>query len=103
MYHFKIQAAMAIAAWALTSFGQNLPLGRDRLHSRGNYDMTELQNKLSSTAKIYYPNSTDFDTASARWSLLDEPKVNVVVVPGTENDVAETVSVFALLFPCSIP
>jgi hypothetical protein len=103
MYHFKIQAAMTIAAWALTSFGQNLPLGRDRLHSRGNYDMTELQNKLSSTAKIYYPNSTDFDTASARWSLLDEPKVNVVVVPGTENDVAETVSVFALLFPCSIP
>ncbi|KAJ5897015.1 uncharacterized protein N7473_006414 [Penicillium subrubescens] len=91
MYHFKMQAAMAIAAWAFTTVGQNLPLGRDRLHSRGSYDMTELQSKLSSTAKVYYPNSTEFDTASARWSLLDEPKVNVVVVPGTENDVAEAV------------
>jgi hypothetical protein len=103
MYHFKLQVATAIAAWVFTSVGQNLPLARDRppgLHSRGNYDMTELQNKLSSTAKIYYPNSTEFNDASVRWSLLDEPKVNVVVVPGTENDVAETVS--ALVLSCSL-
>jgi hypothetical protein len=103
MHRFKMQAAMAIAAWAFSSVGQNLPLARDRLHSRGNYDMTELQNKLSSTAKIYYPNSTEFHAATARWSLLYEPKVNVVVVPGTENDVAETVSTLVLLLPCSNP
>lgn len=98
MYHFKMEAALAIAAWAFSSVGQDLPLARSRLpglHSRGNYDMTDLQAKLSSNAKIYYPNSTEFVDASARWSLLDEPKVNVVVVPGTENDVAETVGVLS--------
>jgi hypothetical protein len=100
MYQFKIEVAMAIAAWACTAVGQNLPLARSHdpgLHSRGNYDMTDLQAKLSSSAKIYYPNTTEFEAASARWSLLDEPTVNVVVVPGTENDVAETVSAFVFL------
>lgn len=104
MYRFKMEVAMVIAAWAFAAVGQSPPLARNGLsglHSRGNYDMTELQAKLSSSAKIYYPNSTEFDDASARWSLLDEPKVNVVVVPGTENDVAETVGVFVrLLIPC---
>lgn len=100
MYQFKMEVAMAIAAWACTAVGQNLPLARNPvpgLHSRGNYDMTELQAKLSSSAKIYYPNTTEFEAASARWSLLDEPTVSVVVVPGTENDVAETVRAFVFL------
>lgn len=94
MYHLKMTAAMAISAWDLTSVGQNVPGARNRLtglHPRGNYDMTELQNKLSNSAKIQHPSSTEFSDASARWPRLDEHKVNVVVVPGTENDVAETV------------
>lgn len=106
MYYLKMQAAMAIAAWAFTSVGQNEPVARNRapgLHSRGSYDMTELQNKLSSSAKIYYPNSTEFNDASARWSLLDEPKVNVVVVPGTENDVAATVGASVPFLSCILP
>jgi hypothetical protein len=29
---------------------------------------------------------------TTRWSVLEEHKVNIVIVPGTEDDVAETVS-----------
>lgn len=101
-----MEVAMAIAAWAYAAVGQNLP---SCLQSRGNYDMTDLQAKLSSSAKIYYPNTTEFEAASARWSLLGEPTVSVVVVPGTENDVAQTVSTFVFpigmhsVFRCVIP
>ncbi|KAJ4419213.1 hypothetical protein N0V82_005120 [Gnomoniopsis sp. IMI 355080] len=56
------------------------------------YDLTPLQNKLSANASVIYPNDTTaFDTATARWSSYDAPKVSVVVVPGSEKDVAETV------------
>lgn len=51
----------------------------------------ELIGNLSDAAKVYLPGSDEFDTASTRWSVLEAPKVNVVVVPGTADDVAETV------------
>lgn len=65
----------------------------------GNVDFTQLANKLSPTAHIYLPESDEFDSLSARWSNLSMPVANVVVVPGTENDVVQTVghSVFALV------
>ncbi|KAL4876409.1 hypothetical protein BJY04DRAFT_231588 [Aspergillus karnatakaensis] len=46
---------------------------------------------LSDTAEIYFPGSSEFDAATNRWSVLQTPTVNIVVVPGTEGDVAETV------------
>jgi hypothetical protein len=50
--------------------------------------------KLSRSAMLYFPGSSGFMNATTRWSALAEPKVNVVVVPGTETDVVETASFF---------
>ncbi|KAF4994529.1 hypothetical protein FGRMN_5738 [Fusarium graminum] len=47
--------------------------------------------ELSQTARVYYPGSDEFNAASTRWSNLDLPTVNIVVVPGTEEDVVKTV------------
>lgn len=52
----------------------------------------ELVKNLSDSAEVYFPGSSEFEAASTRWSELDEPNVNVVVVPGTAEDVAQTVS-----------
>ncbi|KKY33735.1 putative fad-dependent oxygenase [Diaporthe ampelina] len=47
---------------------------------------------LSAAASVIYPNDTTaFDLATSRWSSYETPTISVVVVPGTENDVAETV------------
>lgn len=90
-----MEIIMAAVAWILTSAGENVPVVSNWLgvFSRGQtVDLTGLVGKLSPAAKIYYPGSEGFEAASTRWSVLDQPTVNVVVVPGTENDVAETVS-----------
>jgi hypothetical protein len=47
--------------------------------------------KLSGETKIYFPGSEDFEKASTRWSNLELPQISIVIVPGTENDVAETI------------
>ncbi|KAK0625079.1 hypothetical protein B0T17DRAFT_260752 [Bombardia bombarda] len=47
--------------------------------------------RCSNTTKIYLQGSSQFNETSERWSVLGAPKVNLVVVPGTENDVAEIV------------
>lgn len=60
-----------------------------------------LRGTLSPTAQVYFPNSTEFDTLTARWSTLAEPKVNVAIVPSTEDDVVKIVS-FALGFISSV-
>ncbi|KAB8235698.1 hypothetical protein ETB97_010246 [Aspergillus alliaceus] len=90
MYPFKIEVATALAVWAITSAGLSTNNSLHGLCPRGN-DLGELGGKLSSTAKVYCPGSEGFKVASTRWSVLDAPKVNIVVVPGTENDVVETV------------
>lgn len=48
--------------------------------------------KLSADTKIYFPGSDEFVKASTRWSNLEVPTVSIVIVPATEEDVAETVS-----------
>ncbi|PKS05902.1 hypothetical protein jhhlp_007733 [Lomentospora prolificans] len=53
--------------------------------------LDQLGRHLSRSAKIYFPGSEEFAKASQRWSVLESPKVDVVVVPGTEKDVAEAV------------
>jgi hypothetical protein len=94
MHRFKVEVITAVAAWVITSACQNVPVARNWLRgvSPRGVDVNALAQKLSSTAKIYHPGSVEFEEASARWSVLDAPQVNVVVVPGTENDVAETVN-----------
>lgn len=104
MHWFGIELLAAVAGWAATSAGANVPIARNWLRGicpRAE-DVQELGRKLSCRAKIYFPGSDEFDAASARWSALGAPKVNVVVVPGTENDVAETVfSSFSIPFSLS--
>ncbi|KAA8641456.1 hypothetical protein EYZ11_002260 [Aspergillus tanneri] len=79
MQGFKLQA-LTVAAWAVSA-----------ACAKGCNSTRELGAKLSQNAKIYCPSSAEFKEASIRWSNLDIPKVNVVVVPGTEKDVVETV------------
>ncbi len=52
----------------------------------------QLSAKLSKTAEIYLPGSDGFDDLVARWSNLSTPVANVVVVPSTENDIVQIVS-----------
>ena len=92
----RMQVATAVAAWAVTSACQSLPITRN-LWSR-DADYKDLSEKLSVSAKVYYPGSDEFEQASTRWSNLEKPTVNIVVVPGTENDVVETVSFASYTF-----
>ncbi|KAF7550906.1 hypothetical protein G7Z17_g5399 [Cylindrodendrum hubeiense] len=94
MHWFKIEALTAVAAWATISVCASLPVRRDDLEGicPGSLsEVTELVKKVSNATKIYFPGSDEFTTATTRWSVLQAPKVNIVVVPGTENDVVETV------------
>ncbi|KYK60923.1 FAD binding domain protein [Drechmeria coniospora] len=52
-----------------------------------------LMPKLSPKAFLYLPlpGSAGFPLATRRWSALESPHVNVVIVPATENDVVEIV------------
>ncbi|KAL5360111.1 FAD binding domain protein [Aspergillus floccosus] len=94
MQWFRFQAATLLAAWAIPAACVTVPIARDISGTpcpQGDPNLGQLKAKLSSTAKIYCPGTTEFEQASARWSVLDAPKVNVAVVPGTEHDVVETV------------
>ncbi|KAK7421591.1 hypothetical protein QQX98_002058 [Neonectria punicea] len=94
MHWFKTEVLTAVAAWVVTSACASLPVRRDALQGncpRSTKDLSKLVKKLSNGTKIYFPGSDDFTTATTRWSVLDAPKVNLVVVPFTENDVVETV------------
>ncbi|KAH2184532.1 hypothetical protein KXW61_000848 [Aspergillus fumigatus] len=93
MRWLKVEAVAALAASAVPAFCLSVPVARDLrgICPRRDDDLKELGAKLSRTGKIYFPGSTEFEQASTRWSVLETPTVNVVVVPGTENDVVETV------------
>ncbi|CAH0000578.1 unnamed protein product [Clonostachys byssicola] len=84
----------AVSVWAWSAAALSIPAIRDaasQICPRSMEEMQQLQDKLSATAKIYFPGSTEFVEASVRWSNLHAPTVNVVVVPGTEQDVSETI------------
>ncbi|CRG86689.1 hypothetical protein PISL3812_03699 [Talaromyces islandicus] len=88
MYCLKLQVIAAVATWAVAAACKNV----EGSHCpRDDLNLTGLRSKLSSSAIVYYPGSSEFTNITTRWSTLDEPKVNAVVVPGTENDVIETV------------
>lgn len=54
--------------------------------------MKTLAPKLSPTAQIYLPDAANFTNYTVRWSNLEPPTPSVVVVPGTEMDVAKIVN-----------
>ncbi|PGH03423.1 hypothetical protein AJ80_08671 [Polytolypa hystricis UAMH7299] len=90
MHRLTIEVITAMCAWAISAVGQSVSTGR-LCPQGGPYNMIELVKKLSPAARIYCPGTEEFEEASIRWSVLEEPKVNVIVVPGTVDDVAETV------------
>lgn len=94
MHRFQIQALTAMAAWALGAAAMNAPIARDYLSGicpRGSQDVEAFAATLSKSSQIYFPGSEEFVNASTRWSVLGAPTVSVVIVPGTEKDVVETV------------
>lgn len=101
MYQLRLCLAALVACAGVVA-GRDISFSG--LDARGhgssrNVDFTQLARNLSPTAHIYLPGSDGFNSLAARWSNLSMPVANVVVVPGTENDVIQTVShfVFALL------
>ena len=60
-------------------------------------DLKTLAPELSRTTEIFLPGSNEFTTYTIRWSNLEPPTPNVVIVPGTENDVAKIVGVYVMI------
>ncbi|KFY01573.1 hypothetical protein V490_00837 [Pseudogymnoascus sp. VKM F-3557] len=92
MYQLK-QGLAALLACAAFATGREISFSDldARGSSSGTVDFTQLASKLSPSAHIYLPGSDGFNSLVARWSNLSMPVANVVVVPGTENDVVQTV------------
>ncbi|KAJ4002667.1 hypothetical protein NW752_002511 [Fusarium irregulare] len=89
--HFTIKFLATVTAWAATATCAATPFARSDAAGSCSEDLGQLGKKLSKEAKIYCPGSPEFEKATTRWSVLAAPKVNIVVVPGTEQDVAKTV------------
>ncbi|KAI5924944.1 FAD binding domain protein [Camillea tinctor] len=87
-----MEVLTAVAAWALSSACKSIPANHwlSSICPRGG-NLTELSGRLSASAQVYYPGSDVFTEATNRWSSFDAPGVNVVVVPGIDDDVAQTV------------
>ncbi|KAK9413949.1 putative FAD-binding PCMH-type domain-containing protein [Seiridium unicorne] len=87
-----MEVITAIVAWAISSTCRNIPAGRwlAPLCPMGANE-TELASRLSLGAHVYSPESDGFTLATSRWSVFDAPGVGIVVVPGVEADVSETV------------
>jgi hypothetical protein len=84
----------AVAAWGVISVVSGEPLRSfsHELFERQDADLSSLAPALSQTAKIYRPGAPEFTTLTTRWSNLEPPTPNIVIVPGTEKDVSEIVS-----------
>jgi hypothetical protein len=51
----------------------------------------ELGSQLSKKAVIYGPTDSRYAAATSRWTDWERPKIEAVVEPGTEDDVAKIV------------
>jgi hypothetical protein len=95
-------APVSLAAWAVTTAISAVscnPTYRQTLFTRTSaqgINLTTLIPELSPAAEVYLPGSSDFATSTIRWSNLEPPTPNVVIAPGTEQDVANIVSKFIL-------
>lgn len=57
----------------------------------------ELGPKLSSAAKITFPDDPSYGSVKARWSDYKAPQPGVVVTVASESDIEQTVCTFASL------
>lgn len=58
----------------------------------GGIDIQALEENLSENAQVYVPSDEPFAALTVRWSNLEPPTPNVVVVAAIEEDVSQTVS-----------
>lgn len=58
----------------------------------GGIDVQALAESLSENAQVYVPSDEPFAALTVRWSNLEPPTPNVVVVAAIEQDVSQTVS-----------
>lgn len=54
-------------------------------------DIEALAKNLSENAQVYVPSDEPFAALTVRWSNLEPPSPNVVVVAAIEEDVSQTV------------
>jgi hypothetical protein len=94
----SVLTPLAVAGWVLTSAvstvsgGPTSPFDLFPRTPAAGIDVKTLAPKLSANAKIYFPGTKEFATYTTRWSNLEAPTPNIVVAPGTENDVQKIVS-----------
>ncbi|KAI0156018.1 putative FAD-dependent oxygenase [Pestalotiopsis sp. NC0098] len=85
-----MEVLSAVSAWAATAVCRNTGLS-DWSNALVSFNGTDLGARLSAGAILYEPGSSGFINATTRWSAFEAPVVSLVVVPSTEEDVAETV------------
>lgn len=93
--------AVAWAATTLLPIVSCLPPGPHHVSPppktpAGGIDVKALAPHLSPSAELYVQGSDAFDAYTIRWSNLDPPSPNVVVVVSNEQDVAKTVRTWRL-------
>ncbi|KAF2276857.1 FAD-binding domain-containing protein [Westerdykella ornata] len=89
-----ISRLFAATAWAVASVlpvVSGNPTDLYNIFPRQNYDLSTLRPKLSANAQIYLPGTPEFTNLTVRWSNLETPNPNIVIVPATERDVSEIV------------
>jgi hypothetical protein len=97
------RVSLLMIARIVLSFFSAVAYGRassDDLFARtpvSGIDVNSLAPYLSSSTRIYLPGSSEFTAYTTRWSNLEPPTPNVVIVPGNEKDVAKIVRTELLL------
>ncbi|KAI1359867.1 putative FAD-dependent oxygenase [Xylaria arbuscula] len=81
----------AVVAWGLSAVCQNSATPQWLAPLCARNTSAELASKLSASAQVYTPGSGGYTEATSRWSAFEAPEINLVAVPGVEDDVAEIV------------
>ncbi|KAI0521823.1 FAD binding domain protein [Xylaria bambusicola] len=88
-----MEVVVAAVAWALSAVCGSFPPSNTLGLCGGKPIESLLRGKLSAGAQIYLSGSDGYAKATNRWSVLDAPTTNIVVVPSVANDVSEIVKV----------
>ncbi|KAK2593328.1 hypothetical protein QQS21_008971 [Conoideocrella luteorostrata] len=89
-----MEVLAAVSSWVISSACNVQVGGNHWLRSMcgpGNQSIAALMSKLSEQAEVHFPGESTYKGATDRWSTLKAPNPTFVVVPATENDVAESV------------
>ena len=88
----KMEALTVVAALSSVCFSSPLVERDAQITGTCTANYGKLGKDLSDCAELYFPGTDKFAAATLRWSSLENPTINVVVVPCSEEDVSITVS-----------